>query len=114
MDWEPVLYLIDAALKAKGISSDAASRDSGHPDAIRNMRRKAEGKLKGGVTFDTVMDVALHLGIRPEAICRAAMGLPAETSETEAIRKEILAEFMAKLTPAPKPESKSKKIAGKR
>lgn len=97
MKWEPLLALIDKALAARRLSADAASRESGHPDAIRNMRRKAEGKLKGGVTFDTVMDVARYLDISPEAVCRAAMGYSATTDDREAIRQEILREMRAEL-----------------
>ena len=98
MEWQPLLKLIDKALTAKGLSADKASRDAGHPDAIRNMKRKADGKLKGGITFDTVMDIARVLEISPVSVCRAAMGLQVETDERAALRKEILQELIAEMT----------------
>lgn len=93
MDWRPLITLIDKALAAKKLSADRASREAGHPDAIRNMRRKAEGKLKGGITFDTVMDVAKILDLTPESVCRAVMGLQQPTDDRAAMAEQILSDL---------------------
>ena len=109
MDWKPLLALIDKALAAKKLSDHKASAAAGHPDAIRNMRRKAKGKLKGGVTFDTVFDVAEALGIPPLAICKVAMGHAADADDVEIIRQQVLRQvtedLRGQITP-PQPAAK--------
>lgn len=94
MDWKPLLALIDAGLVAKKSNDHKASMEAGHPDAIRNMRRKAKGDLKGGVTFDTVFDVAKVLGIPPLAICKVAMGHAADADDVEIMRQQVLREVV--------------------
>lgn len=110
MDWKPLLALIDEGLKAKKLTDNSASNAAGHPDAIRNMRRKARGEQKGGVTFDTVFDIAKVLDISPLAICKAAMGHAAGADDYEILRQQALREAMAALqaqiTPVPQPSRK--------
>lgn len=110
MDWKPLLALIDDRLRAKDWSDDHASREAKHPDAIRNMRRKAEGKLKGGVTADVLFDVAIALDISPLAICKVAMGQRAGADDYEVIHQQVIREVMAglqaQLTPISPPGRK--------
>ena len=108
MEWKPVLALIEKGLKTQGLSADKASKDAGHPDAIRNMYRKAKGELKGGITFETIMDVARTLQIAPEAVCRAAMGFSADPPEKEAIRAEIYMELASEFALRTRPEKPRK------
>lgn len=55
---------IDRLLLAKGISADKASRQAGHPDAIRNIRRKLTGEIKGsGVSAQIVHSLARVFGV---------------------------------------------------
>lgn len=97
MDWKPLLALIDDGLARRNWSDDHASKEAGHPDAIRNMRRKAKGKLKGGVKFDTVFDIAKALDISPLAICKAAMGYSPDADDAEMIRQQAIRDAMAGL-----------------
>jgi hypothetical protein len=110
MDWKPLLALIDEALAAKKMTDNSASKAAGHNDAIRNMRRKARGEQKGGVTFDTVFDVAKALDISPLAVCKVAMGYSADADDYEVIRQQVMREVMsglqAQIGPLPQPTRK--------
>jgi transcriptional regulator with XRE-family HTH domain len=64
MDLKLILDNIDRLLRVKKLSQDKASRDSGHPDAIRNIRRKLKGEIKGkGLSVEIVKDLARVLGV---------------------------------------------------
>jgi len=63
MELAPILDNIERLLRASGLSADFVSRESGHPDAIRNLRRRVRGELKGGITVQVVGDIASKLGV---------------------------------------------------
>lgn len=112
MDWKPLLALIDEHLDRKGWSDHRASLEAGHVDAIRNMRRKAKGEQKGGVTFDIVFDVARVLELSPLAICKAALGYDPDADNDEIVRQQALrdaiAGLQAQLEPTP-PQPKKRR-----
>ena len=58
-----ILENIDRLLVVKKMSQNKASDLAGHHDAIRNIRRKVNGKGKGSdVTTETLEDIARVLG----------------------------------------------------
>ncbi len=54
MDVVAVLARIEERLKAVGLSADAASREAGTPDAIRNLRRTVKDGGRKGITMATL------------------------------------------------------------
>jgi transcriptional regulator with XRE-family HTH domain len=63
MDLRLILSNIERLLTLKGMSADKASRLAGKPDAIRNIKRKLDNKIKGtGVTVETLNAIAEVLG----------------------------------------------------
>lgn len=70
MNLAVILRNIELRLLVKRMSADQASRESGHPDAIRNLRRKVAGKLKGSFTVRTLEDIARVLGCDAEDLMR--------------------------------------------
>lgn len=57
MELSAVLKRIERRLKELGLSADAASRDAGKPDAVRNMRRAVKSGRKG-VNTSTIAALA--------------------------------------------------------
>jgi len=65
---------IDRLLRLKRISADKASREAGHPDAIRNIRRKLSGDIKGqGVSVQVLHNLARALGVLPNELTEPAI-----------------------------------------
>lgn len=63
MDLSLILANIERLLALKGLKADKASRLAGKPDAIRNIKRKLKGEIKGtGVTVETLNAIAAVLG----------------------------------------------------
>lgn len=59
MELKTISENIDRLLKLRGMSADEASRAAGHRDAIRNIRRKLKGEIKGeGVSAKIVSSLA--------------------------------------------------------
>lgn len=63
MDLEIVLQNIELLLKAKGLKADRVSKEAGVPDAVRNLRRTVQGKIKSGFTLRTAAALATKLGV---------------------------------------------------
>lgn len=55
-----LLTNIEKLLEEQKRSADAVSREAGHPDAIRNLRRAIE-RGKGGISLQVLIDLARAL-----------------------------------------------------
>lgn len=65
---------IDRLLRLKSLSAHKVSVEAGHPDAIRNIRRKLSGGIKGqGVSVQVLHDLARVLGVPPNELTEPAV-----------------------------------------
>jgi hypothetical protein len=71
MELAVILQNIERLLKARGISADEASRKAGHPDAIRNAKRKLKRGSKGSMRADTLAALARVLGVTQNDLARS-------------------------------------------
>lgn len=60
MELSVILTNIESLLEQQKRSADAVSREAGHPDAIRNLRRAID-RGKGGISLRTLSDLARAL-----------------------------------------------------
>ena len=71
MDLATILQNIERLLKAKGRSAHAVSVAAGVPDAIRNLQRAVEGKIKAAPTARTISALAAELGVTVDELMTA-------------------------------------------
>lgn len=65
MDLPGILERIEARLKVKNLSADAASKLAGKPDAIRNIKRAIKTGKRQGVSTATIRALAVTLECSP-------------------------------------------------
>ena len=65
MDLKGILDRIERRLEAVGLTANAASKEAGRPDAIRNLRRAVEAGKRKGISTDTLSALAPVLKTNP-------------------------------------------------
>jgi hypothetical protein len=90
LDVARIIQVIQARLKDMGTSEDKISRESGHPDAIRNMRRGHHPKAGVLLALDKVLGFEPgHLGRQASTTAQSAAVPPAAGPELTRLHIEI-------------------------
>lgn len=88
MDLTVILQRIEQRLAVLGLSPDAAARQAGVPDAIRNIRR-AIRKGKGGITAQTLSKLAKELQTTSAWLMGEETGGPIDELDIKRLRQEL-------------------------
>lgn len=89
MDLAVIYENIQRLLKAKKAKGNAISKRAGVPDAIRNIKRKLNGQIKGdGITIRTLDAIAAELGVTADYL-KTPFHKPL-ARETSGVRQALL------------------------
>lgn len=84
-----ILENIERLLKVRKRKADAVSRAAGVPDAIRNLRRAVEGKIKSSPTLRIIDAIARELGTDADSLMREKIGVQPAPGMRDAILRQL-------------------------